>query len=156
VPQPAAPDPFTGKLGGDWGGLRRELAANGVAFDLSTTQFYQGSISGLSNKGFDYTGVIDLFVNVSTEKAGLWEGGGIFTHLIYAYGTTNLAKLGNSGAIFPANTALFEPQLRGNAFEVSSLYLTQKLGDNATLIFGKINVFDLLSSDPFLGGRGTE
>jgi porin len=156
APKPAAPDPFAGKLGGDWGGFRRELAANGVAFDLSATQFYQGLVSGSGNRGFDYTGVLDLFLNIDTKKAGLWEGGGISTHLIYAYGTTSLAKLGNSGAILPANTALFEHQLRGNAFEVSSFYITQKLGDTATLSIGKFNVFDLVSSDPFLGGRGSD
>lgn len=156
APKPAASDPFAAKLGGDWGGFRRELAASGVTFDLSATQFYQGLISGSGNRNFDYTGVLDLFVNINTEKAGLWEGGGISAHLIYGYGTTSLAKLGNSGAILPINTALFEHQTRGNAFEVSSLYITQKLGKDVTLIFGKLNVFDLVSSDPFLGGRGTE
>ncbi len=155
-PKPAAPDPFAGKLGGDWGGFRRDLAANGVAFDLSATQFYQGLVSGSGSKTFDYTGVLDLFVNINTEKAGLWEGGAISTHLIYAYGTSSLAKLGNSGAILPSNTALFEHQLRGNAFEVSSFYITQKLGDTASLSIGKLNVFDLVSSDPFLGGRGSD
>jgi porin len=155
-PKPVAPDPFASKLGGDWGGFRRDLAANGVGFDLSATQFYQGLVSGSGNRGFDYTGILDLFLNIDTKKAGLWEGGAISTHLIYAYGTTSLAKLGNSGAILPANTALFEHQLRGNAFEVSSFYITQKLGDTATLSIGKFNVFDLVSSDPFLGGRGTD
>lgn len=154
--QPAAPNPFSNKLGGDWGGFRRDLAASGIIFDLSTTQFFQGGISGLDNSEFDYTGVVDLFVNIDTQKAGLWEGGGIGTHLIYAYGNTSLARLGNSGVILTANTALFEPQFRGNAFEVASLYLSQKLGDNATLILGKLSIFDLLASDPFLGGRGSD
>jgi porin len=150
------PDPYIGNLGGNWGGFRSDLAKSGVTFDLSSTQFLQGLVSGSGNKTFDFTGVVDLFVNVNTQKAGLWDGGSIHTHLIYAYGNSKLAGLGNSGAILPANTALFEPLLRGNAFEVSSLYLTQKLGDNATLIFGKLNVFDLVSSDPFLGGRGSD
>lgn len=155
-PKPTAPNPFRDKLGGDWGGFRRDLAASGVVFDLSTTQFFQGGLSGLDNSKFDYTGVIDLFVNLDTQKAGLWEGGGVGTHLTYAYGNTSLARLGNSGVIFPANTALFEPQFRGNAFEVASFYLSQKLGDNTTLIFGKLSIFDLLASDPFLGGRGSD
>jgi hypothetical protein len=80
-PKPVAPDPFASKLGGDWGGFRRDLAANGVGFDLSATQFYQGLVSGSGNRGFDYTGILDLFLNIDTKKAGLWEGGAISTHL---------------------------------------------------------------------------
>jgi porin len=38
---------------------------------------------------------------------------------------------------------------------ISSLYLTQKLGENVNTLFGKINVVDLLANDNFFGGWGT-
>ena len=38
----------------------------------------------------------------------------------------------------------------------SSLYLSQKLGDHVSLMLGKINAVDLLASDLFFGGWGTE
>jgi hypothetical protein len=34
------------KLTGDWVGFRTSLQDNGITFDLSTTQFYQGVASG--------------------------------------------------------------------------------------------------------------
>ena len=44
------------KLTGDWWGARSELIENGVNFDASTTQYYQGVASGGLQQGFRYGG----------------------------------------------------------------------------------------------------
>jgi porin len=156
---PVAVDPFAGALPGrstltgDWGGRRAALQARGYNFTLNFTQFAQGLASGAGTKTTDYSGVVDLFVNVDTEKAGLWKSGGIGSHIVTNYGETTFLR---GGALFPANTAMLEPEASGSHFEVSSLYLTQKMGSRGTLMAGKINAFDLLAADPYMGGLGVD
>jgi len=150
-PTPAA-DPFADRLTGDWGGLRSDLAAHGLTLDVESTHFYQGLLGGTGNKDFDYGGRVDAFFNVDTGKLGLWEGGGIRTHVEYRYG-----ELGGSrgGALWPTNSSSVLPLGVEDELVATSIYLTQKLGDSASLMLGKINAVDLLANDAFFGGWGT-
>jgi hypothetical protein len=72
--------PFAGslferpKLTGNWLGLRDGLALNGIALDVSSTNFYQGVASGGINETFEYAGRGDYYLNVDGQKAGLWAG----------------------------------------------------------------------------------
>lgn len=145
-------NPYKGKfLFGDWGGSRQKMAAKGVNWDISFTQFGQ-TISGERADDFDYYGNrVDVFLNIDTEKAGMWKGGGIGTHIDYRYG--NSPKGVN---LFPANGALFTPSNGERKVAVTSLYLTQKIGKSSLAMVGKINPLDSLASAPFIGGRGVD
>jgi porin len=148
----APANPYKGKfLFGDWSGSRLKMAQKGVNFDISLTQFGQ-TISGDKPDSFDYYGNhVDVFINIDTEKAGMWKGGGIATHAEYRYGTAPRGV-----TLFPTNTALFTPLSGERKVVFTSLYLTQKIGATTVAMFGKINPIDLLAASPFIGGRGVD
>jgi len=140
-------------LTGDWGGLRSSLEDKGVTFDLRHTSTYQGLASGTGDKGYEYGGKVDAFVNLDSARMGLWEGGGFRTHFEYRHGEA-LANLG--GAIFAVNTALYWPVETPEQLVATSLYFTQKLGDRDSIAIGKFNPIDLFAADPFYGGWGID
>ena len=91
----------------------------------------------------DYSGVVDLFVNVDQEKAGLWKGGGIGSHIVTNYGETTFLR---GRTLFPTNTAMLEPHANDTHFEVSSLPHPEA-GNQGPADGGRINAFDLLAPD---------
>lgn len=152
-PTQAAPpaNPFKGTyLFGDWGGSRVKMAKYGVNFDAIFTQFGQG-FSEQDQDVSNYANKFDLYLNVDTAKAHLWRGGGIGAHMEIRYGNAATGL-----HLFPTNTALYSPSTGPNHPVLTSLYLTQKIGETSSLIFGKINTIDLLAASPFLGGRGLD
>ena len=140
-------------LTGDWWGTRSSLADHGVSLDLRYTSFYQGLAAGTGSNSFEYGGKMDAFISLDSSKMGLWDGGGLHTHLEYRHGNapTNLG-----GAIFSVNTALYWPVDTPEELVATSLYFTQKVGDRSSIAFGKFNPVDLLAADPFYGGWGTD
>jgi len=140
-------------LTGDWWGVRSSLADNGVSFDLRYTSFYQGLAEGTGEKGYNYGGKMDAFINLGSDKLGLWEGGEFRSHLEYSHGDAT-ANLG--GAIFSVNTALYWPVDTANELVATSLNYTQMLGDRSSIAFGKFNPVDVYASHPFYGGWGID
>lgn len=139
------------QLTGDWGGVRSQLADSGVTFTLDFTQYLQSPVIGSGADGIYYGGRFDALVDIDTGKLGLWDGGGLHAHLEYRYGSAPSGQ----GQLWPVNTGLVLPLTGAGTIEASSLYLSQQLGDVSVLI-GKINVLDLLASNPFFGGWGTQ
>ncbi len=128
-----------------------KMAEHGVNFDAIFTQFGQG-LSGQPNDTVDnYSNKFDLYLNVVTEKAHMWKGGGIGAHAEIRYGSSPQGV-----QLFPSNTALFTPTNGPNHVGLTSLYFTQSVSKTSALIFGKINTLDLLTASPFLGGRGLD
>jgi porin len=139
------------KLTGDWGGARSRLEAAGVKLDLELTLFYQGLVSGSGSQSFEFGSRLDGFVKLNTEALGLWQGGGLTTHLEYR--SDNLAgSLG--GTFFPTNSGMEFPSDSPDTLVATSLYLSQRIGSQTSFLAGKINALDLLENDPFFGGWG--
>jgi len=136
---------------GDWNGLRPKLIEKGATFNFEYTSTYQGIHSGSAEKTYEYGGKLDAFMKLDSKKLGLWNGGGFNVHLEYRHGKPNVFSGGN---LLPVNTALFLPLGSNEKIEATSLYFTQKIGENASILFGKINVLDLLEADSFFGGWG--
>ena len=109
-----------------------------------------GLVSGTGPQPFEYGGRLDGFVKLDTEKLGLWKGGGLTTHLEYRFGALP-GSLG--GSFFPTNAGMAFPTDSRDTLVATSLYLSQKFGDRASLLIGKINILDLVD-DPFFGGGG--
>ena len=137
---------------GDGKGFRQNLVDNGLSFNLEYTSIYQGSDAG-SDDTFKYSGKVDAFINLDSGKLGLWEGGGFRTHFEYGHGN-GASFLG--GTLFPVNVMQLTPLGSHEKVVATSLYLTQKFGEKYTLMLGKINAIDLLASNPFFGGWGTQ
>ncbi|RLA48418.1 MAG: hypothetical protein DRR42_16780 [Gammaproteobacteria bacterium] len=143
-------------LTGDWRGSRSRLTEQGITFNLEYTSTYQGPVQGVENKDFDYGGQFDGFINFDSRKLGLWDGGGFHMHAEYNHGKP-VVGLGDSrlnGVFFPVNTAQVLPLGRSEELEFTSLYFSQQIGEQGKVLFGKINVIDLLASDLFFGGWG--
>ena len=132
---------------------RSTLAAQGLSLDVEYTQFYQGLLSGDGNDDWDLGGRVDAFFNIDTERLGLWKNGGIRTHTEYRYGSLTPFR---GGALWPVNTAALLPLGPGDEIVVSSIFLTQSLGEHVNIMLGKINAVDMLAGDPFFGGWGTQ
>lgn len=140
-------------LTGDWGGTRSQLQERGISLGLESTTYYQGSLQGDGRQHFDASNRIDGFVNIDTQKLGLWQGGGFSAHLEYR--GDNMQNF-RGGAILPVNSGTMLPLNSGNELEATSLYMSQMLGERTSLLLGKINAVDLLAADSFFGGWGTQ
>ncbi len=150
--------PFSGpfldrpKLTGNWMGLRDDLLANGVTFDISSTSFYQGVAAGGINQNFQFSGRDDYYMNVDGEKAGLWKGLYLNLHGETRYGNT---VNGNTGALMPVNVGMLFPTPTGNVTALTALKATQFVSENFLVFGGKINILDEWKQ-PYAGGRGVD
>jgi porin len=157
APAPS-PSPFDGDicdrplLLGSLCGLRDQLAAKGITFNVSTTQFYQGVATGGIHDVFEYAGRNDYFLNIDGEKAGLWKGLFITLHGETRYGdTVNL----DTGAIMPVNTAELFPKATGTETALTGVKFTQALSENFVAFAGKINTLDEFKQ-PFTGAPAVD
>lgn len=140
------------RLTGDWWGARSYLAEHGVTLDLEYTASFQALASGTRDWDSGYGGKVDAFFNLDSGKLGLWEGGGLRTHIEYRHGDA-WANLGST--LFATNTAQLWPVDTPEQIVATSLYLTQRIGERTNVLLGKFNPVDLLAADPFFGGWGT-
>lgn len=139
---------------GDWGGFRTSLQEHGITVKPRLTQFGQGQTSGDGEHGFDYGGKADVLFNADLNKIGLWTGFSMTVHAEYNFGQS---VNGFGGTMVPVNTALSFPGIEGDdAFDLSSVYFGQKFGDSFSLLAGKINMIDIASTKPFMGGAGID
>ena len=129
------------------------LSDHGVSLDLRHTSFYQGLAKGTGDKGYEYGGKMDAFIDLDMNKMGLWDGGGFHAHLEYSHGNAP-ANLG--GAIFSVNTALYWPVDTPEELVATSLNFSQKLGDRSSVALGKFNPVDVYASHAFYGGWGID
>jgi porin len=139
------------RLTGDWGGSRSRMEAAGVKLDLELTMFYQGLEAGTGSQDYEFGSRLDGFVKLDTGKMGLWRGGGLVTHLEYRTGDLP-GSLG--GTFFPTNSGMEFPSDSPDELVATSVYLSQRLGDQTSLLLGKINALDLVENDLFFGGWG--
>jgi porin len=144
-------NPFANKLGGDWGGERTKLAAQGITFELDWTQFLQGLFSGTGSKDFKYGGRLDTYLNFDTTKLGWWKGGFIRTHGEMFYGDLPRA-LGSP--LWPTSLGSAVPLTGVGRFEFTSLHVLQFFDPKTFVMVGKLNTVDFLANDFFAGGQG--
>lgn len=154
----APPSPYAGSLWerpvltGNWGGARDSIAANGIIFSASSTNYYQSIASGGINQFSAYSGRDDLFVKVDGEKAGLWKGAFIDLHAESRYGDT---VNNGTGAIIPVNTGGLFPSPKGSVTSLTAVKFTQALSESFVVFSGKINMLDELRQ-AYSGGRGVD
>ncbi len=140
-------------LTGDWSGFRPWLKDHGITIKPRLTQFAQG-IASFEENNFQYGGKADLWVDFYLTKLGLWKGFSLTAHAEFNFCQS---VNGQGGTMVPVNAALQFPGMEGaEAFDLSSVYLTQKFGDYVSLMFGKINMIDIASTKPFMGGAGID
>ena len=154
--QDGSPDWLTrDTLTGDWGGGRTWLDEHGIEVKPRLTQFYQGLAAGEGDLGYEYGGKADLLVTADLSKLGFWDGFSMTVHGEYNFGNS---VNGRGGVLIPVNSALNFPGIEGaDAYDLSSIYFVQEFGDSSTVVFGKINMIDMVQGKrPFLGGAGID
>ena len=158
------------RLTGNWGGTRTQWEEAGITLDLEFTQFLQGLAAGgtlnipsgiipseqlprvlVNPPDVGYGGRLDGFIRLDTEKLGWWDGGKLNVHLEYNFSSTQLPT---GLTFFRTNTGIAFPSGGPDVLAATSLYLSQQLGTQGSLLIGKINALDLLENDPFFGGWG--
>lgn len=143
---------FSNKATGNWGGSREELAAKGITFDASLTQFYQGVNSGGRDENYFYGGRADYFVNVDGEKAGLMKGSFIQLHAEQIFGqSANQA----SAALIPVSLGQVFPNPNGNDIALTGIKYTQFLSETFAVFGGKLNSLDAWQQQ-YAAGRGVD
>jgi porin len=141
-------------LTGNWNGARDTLAAGGITLSSAVTQFYQGPVSGNARHVFDYGGKAEVFLDIDGAKLGLWSGFAVQVHGEYNYGRTPGAV---GGTTIPNNTAMTFPYKNTSGGDLTSVFVSQRLGPNFTVLAGKMNMFDFYASGhKYSGGRGIE
>jgi len=135
----------------NWFGQGPEMNKYGIYLQTDLTQFGQGLVSGRGDHGFEYGGKLGAFIHFEGEQAGTWKGFSLDSHTEYLYGDNSIA---NGGMLSPVNTALLFPKAGQNILTLSSLFLTQKIGDQFAISVGRFNTIDFTAFMPFDGGRG--
>ena len=134
------------------GGPLDWIESRGVDLKLWLTQFYQGDVSGDGEHEWQYGGQGDLIVTADLSQFGLWEGLGLNVHAKGQFGDDT--NFNGDGSILPINTAMAFPGLFGEDGDLSSVHFTQKLPGGMALAIGKIDMLDVASKTPLVGGGG--
>ena len=153
---PASPPAWTQRetLSGDWDGSRSALEQRGIRVKPRLTQFVQGLTAGEGPHGAEYGAKADLLIAADLGKLGLWNG---FSMTVHAEANFGNSVNGRGGVAIPVNTALEFPGIDGSdAYDFSSVFFTQRFGDSASVVFGKINMIDMAQTRDFMGGAGID
>lgn len=147
-----SPQPDT--LTSDWSSGKSWLKEQGFDLKPRLTLFNQSLISGDDTHGFELGGKADLLLNTNLSKLGFWNGLYLTIHSEYNFGDNTNNR---DGALLPVNTALLLPGSHGaDAFDISSVYFSQRLTESTSIMFGKINMVDIAAGKPFMGGAGID
>ncbi len=136
-------------LTGDWWGARKTLYDQGVIFDASLTQVYQGVTSGGPDDVDDdgmYNGLFDYSLFLDTGKLGLWSGGLFGFTAQSGYASDDPLE---SGSISPANFSSIYPSGVFPDTQLMEYYLTQALSKDLVVIAGRINAVNFLDKNRF-------
>ena len=122
------------------GGSKESLRRLGVTLDLSLTQFLQGPVSSDGRNTAQYGGKADIIGAIDLSRVlPNWDGALLTIHQEALFGQDANAQ--GDGTALPVNTALAFPRLGGSDAD-TSIVLSQKLSDSATLSLGKLNMLD--------------
>lgn len=127
-------------LTGDWGGLRTELAEQGILFDIGTTQVTQGNAHGGkdTHNAFRYSGSVDYKLSLDTARMGLWPGGLIVLRGETQFGQSINPKVRSLGS--PNYDALLPIPNEGGKTTLSEFYVTQALSEKVVIAAGKMDL----------------
>lgn len=158
-PATPASDPETfwtrEELTGDWGGERENWEEHGVSFELSWTNFFQGTAGGGFENDFAYGGKLTGVMTLDTGKLGWWKNGKFQVKLDNRYGDSASES---TGALLPVNIDLLGPKENGTATSITAFNYTHffplsKPGDLVVVSLGRFDMLDQVT-EPLIGGSG--
>ena len=117
---------------------------------LTWSQFADIPVSGDASSTLRYGGKVDAYLDIGGSDFGFDDSLTLQVHPEFKYGESANGTIG----LIPSNTQLFYPD-EGDVFDLN-VNLTKKWRDGATLTVGKVNVLDLATLLPIVGGGGHE
>lgn len=127
------------QITGDWGGMRTDLARQGIFFDVYTTSTYQDVTSGGLQTGGAFWNNTQISLNIDTGRAGLWPGGLIHV-TAQARNGDSLSDTFTLGTYVPHHYGLLLPGPEfSNDIYLSDYYLVQAINKRLFLIGGVIS-----------------
>jgi porin len=117
---------------GDPHGVRRDLAARGVTYNLYYTNDALANVQGGNRRGTIDQGKLEGALTVDLEKAAGWHGLSFFANGVQIHNTGRIRRdyVGGINTIAAIEAV---PAIR-----LSELWLEQKLGDKASVRFGQL------------------
>ena len=135
---------------GDWGGVRTELARNGLFIDAYTTSTFQDVTSGGLKTGNSFVQNVQASLNLDTGRAGLWSGGLFHFTMQARYGSPPTDTF-TVGSIVPQYVGLILPgPLLSHDILPSEYYFVQSITPQFDVILGRIS--DVFIPDQTLFG----
>lgn len=126
-----------------------EPASDPVTVELQWSQFVDATVSGDAPGTVRYGGKVDLGFLIDDAAIGMDDGWSMHLHPEFRYGETSNGEVG----LIPGNTSLFWPENDGEIFDLS-INVTKRWQSGTSLTVGKVNVLDLSSKLPVVGGGG--
>jgi len=121
--------------------MRKSLAESGISAKGEFVQFYQGVTSGGAEQQFRYGDKVNLFLELDTEKLGLWKGGKLQSHAVdWQFGENSIA---DAVGLAPVNLSLLTPTANPSVFATTSLVYTQGFKGGYAAQVGRMNLIDL-------------
>jgi hypothetical protein len=134
---------------GDWGGVRTELARQGIFLDLYTTSAWQEASGGLKT-GSAFVQNTQFSLNFDTARAELWDGGLFHFTAQSRYGDPPQRTF-TAGSFAPQYTGFVVPDPVGSSDTLPSEYFfVQAFGKHFSILLGKIS--DIFIPDQTLFG----
>ena len=139
---------------GDWGGLRNQLAKDGITFEVDTLQIFQGNTHGGADttNAWRYSGSAEYTFRLDTGRAGLWPGGRITIRGRTRFGHGITGKVGS-----PVNYDALLP-ISGDECKtvLSEFYIEQGLSPKLILIAGKLDGARFADRNEFASDEKTQ
>ncbi len=139
---------------GDWGGLRNQLAKDGITFEVDTLQIFQGNTHGGADttNAWRYSGSAEYTFRLDTGRAGLWPGGRITVRGRTRFGHGVGGKVGS-----PVNYDALLP-ISGDECKtvLSEFYIEQGLSPKLILIAGKLDGARFADRNEFASDEKTQ
>jgi porin len=123
-------------LSGDWGGIRNDLAAKGIIFDMNVVLTEQGVVHGGKDQEWEGGGRGSLLFKVDTGKLGLWPGGFLTAEVEGNFGKGVNAR---NGGLSPVNTNQIFPIPAEEEVAIPALNFAQFLSEYAGVVVGKMD-----------------
>ncbi|RCW87142.1 carbohydrate porin [Paracoccus lutimaris] len=141
-------------LTNDWFGHGAAMREAGVDLQLEWRQYYQGMTKGSGDHDPVYGGQLSLKTTLDLSKMGFWDGFSISAQALAKHGR-GLNHVG--GTLLPVNAGLFFPGQHGaDRYDLSALFVTQKISDTVSASFGKFYTVEMARGTPLRGGVGAD
>ena len=124
---------------GDWGGVRQDLANNGLQADFKVVTTYQNMFDGGIDRDDGFVSTQDLHIQLDTGKADLWPGG-LLKFRVQSRVGDSLKGVGgfsptNANALFPNDL----DNINEDTIGITELVYTQFLSPQFGILAGLIN-----------------